>query len=150
MMKYVFGFMVIISVLVGILTNNIDGVSNSALNEGVNAIELCLYMAGGMCVWGGVMRIADKAGICQFLCKLFKPIARILFKDIDFNGKAFKAMCMNIIANMLGLGNAATPFGMEAMRELEKEEHSGDTATNNMIVFTGRMLIGYRGGIIVR
>jgi spore maturation protein A len=93
-------------------------------------------MAGGMCVWGGVMAIAEKAGLTSMLSKFFKPIAKILFKGIDFNGKAYKAISMNVVANMLGLGNAATPFGMEAMRELEKEEKTTDTASNNMVVFT--------------
>ena len=136
MMRWVFGLMIILSVLVGICTGNISNVSNAALNEGVNAVELFLYLLGGMCVWGGIMRIADKAGLTKKISNLFKPIARVIFKGLDLEGKAFKAMCMNITANLLGLGNAATPFGMEAMHELEKEEKTTDTASNNMIVFT--------------
>ncbi len=136
MMRWVFGILIILSIIFGIGTGNISEVSNAALNEGVNAVELLLYLLGGMCVWGGIMRIADKAGLTQKLCRAFTPIAKFLFKGLNLNGKAFKAMSMNIIANLLGLGNAATPLGMEAMRELEKEEHTSDTASNNMIVFT--------------
>jgi spore maturation protein A len=89
-----------------------------------------------MCVWGGIMRVAEKSGITDFICHLFSPMAKFLFKGINSKGKAFKAICMNVTANLLGLGNAATPFGIEAMKELEKEEKTGDTASPNMVLFT--------------
>ena len=136
MMKYIFGGLILIAVLCGVFWGSIDGVSTAALEEGVNAVNLTVYMLGGMCVWGGVMQIAEKSGITKALSRCFKPAARLLFNKIDFNGKAYKAMSMNVVANMLGLGNAATPFGIEAMRELEKEEKPGDTASDNMVVFT--------------
>lgn len=82
------------------------------------------------------MRVADKAGITDLICSMFKPLGKRLFRRINTSGKAFKAMCMNISANLLGLGNAATPFGLEAMKELEKEEGESDTASDNMIIFT--------------
>lgn len=136
MMKWVFAILIIISVISAFFTGNADGVSNSILNEGANAIQLLLFMLGGMCVWGGLMRIAEKAGITEKLSILFKPLARVIFNGLDLNGKAFKAICMNITANLLGLGNAATPLGMEAMKRLEEEEKTSDKASNNMIVFT--------------
>jgi spore maturation protein A len=136
MMKYIFGGMVIVSIIFGIINGSIADVSNSVISEGVSAVELGMYMMGGMCVWGGIMRVAEKSGLTEKLCFLFKPMARFIFKGIDPKGKAFKAMIMNVTANLLGLGNAATPFGMEAMRELEKEEKTGDTASDNMILFT--------------
>lgn len=136
MMKWVFAILIIISVISAFFTGNADGVSNSILNEGANAIQLLLFMLGGMCVWGGLMRIAKKAGITEKLSILFKPLARVIFNGLDLNGKAFKAICMNITANLLGLGNAATPLGMEAMKRLEEEEKTSDKASNNMIVFT--------------
>ena len=136
MMKWVFAILIIISVISAFFTGSTDAVSNSILNEGANAIQLLLFMLGGMCVWGGLMRIAEKAGITEKLSILFKPLARIIFKGLDLNGKAFKAICMNITANLLGLGNAATPLGMEAMKRLEEEEKTSDKASNNMIVFT--------------
>lgn len=136
MMRWVFGILITLSVVFGIGSGRISDVSNAALNEGVNAVQLFLYLLGGMCVWGGVMRVADKAGLTDMLSRAFIPLARHLFKNLDLRGKAFKAMCMNVTANLLGLGNAATPFGMEAMRELEKEEGTGDTASDNMVIFT--------------
>jgi spore maturation protein A len=136
MLKYIFGGMLIIGIIVGGINGNIEEVSNSIVSEGVNAVELAIYMLGGMCVWGGIMRIADKSGITEKLCGIFKPMGKLLFKGISTKGKAFKAMTMNVTANLLGLGNAATPFGIEAMRELEKEEKTTDTASDNMILFT--------------
>lgn len=81
------------------------------------------------------MRVAEKAKLTDALSKLFKPFLKRLFKGLDMNGKAFHAICMNITANLLGLGNAATPLGLEAMRRLEQEEKPGDTTSRNMIIF---------------
>lgn len=136
MLSKIFSVLIIASVLFAILNGNISGVSNALLEEGNGAIELALYLMGGMCVWGGLMRVADKAGITDLICSMFKPLGKRLFRKINTSGKAFKAMCMNISANLLGLGNAATPFGLEAMKELEKEEGESDTASDNMIIFT--------------
>lgn len=136
MMKWVFGILVILSVIFGIFTGKIADVSNTALNSGKDTIELALILISAMAVWGGIMRVAEKSGITDRISKLFKPLAKILFKGINPNGKAFKAITMNITANLLGLGNAATPLGLEAMKELEKEEKLKDTASRNMIMFT--------------
>lgn len=135
-MKYLFTAIIIISAIYGMVSGNTEAVSNAVLEEGVNAVELSMYMLGGMCVWGGIMRVAEKSGITAFICRIFAPMAKFLFKGINPKGKAFKAICMNVTANLLGLGNAATPFGIEAMKELEKEEKTGDTASPNMVIFT--------------
>jgi len=135
-MKYLFTVIIIISAIYGMASGNTEAVSNAVLEEGVNAVELSMYMLGGMCVWGGIMRVAEKSGITAFICRIFSPMAKFLFKGINPKGKAFKAICMNVTANLLGLGNAATPFGIEAMKELEKEEKTDDTASPNMVIFT--------------
>ena len=136
MMKWVFGILIVLSVIFGISTGKIADVSNAALFSGKDTIELALILISAMAIWGGIMRIAEKSGITDKISMLFKPIAKILFKGINPNGKAFKAITMNITANMLGLGNAATPLGLEAMKELEKEEKLKGTASRNMIMFT--------------
>jgi spore maturation protein A len=135
-LKYIFSFLIIGGVICGIIKGNISEVSNSVLNEGVNAVELAIYMLGGMCVWGGIMRVAQKSGLCEKLCVLFRPICKILFKKLNPKGSAFSAITMNITANLLGLGNAATPFGIKAMQEIEKEQNTGEEASNDMITFT--------------
>ncbi len=135
MLKWIFALMLIISVGFGAAAGNIDSVCDSALNSCVEAVDLFFYLLGGMCMWGGLMRIAERSGITDMLSELFKPLLRHIFKGIDLNGKAFHAICMNITANLLGLGNAATPLGLEAMRRLEQEEHTGDVTSRNMIMF---------------
>jgi len=136
MMNVIFAAMIIFSVICGIAGGRSGEVSDAAINSCVAAVELFIYLIGGMCMWGGLMRIAEKSRLTEKLAAAFRPIGRHIFKGIDLNGKAFHAICLNVTANMLGLGNAATPLGIEAMKALENEEHSGETATRNMIVFT--------------
>ncbi len=135
MMKWIFALMLIISAAFGAASGKMPGVAEAALNSCVEAVDLFLYLLGGMCMWGGLMRIAEKAKLTDALSKLFRPFLMRLFKGLDMNGKAFHAICMNITANLLGLGNAATPLGLEAMRRLEQEEKPGDTTSRNMIMF---------------
>ena len=135
MIKWIFAAMLAASVIFGAATGNIGPVCDAALNSSVEAVELFLYLLGGMCMWGGLMRVAEKAKLTDMLSKLFGPLLKPIFKGLDLNGRAFHAICMNITANLLGLGNAATPLGLEAMRRLEEEERPGDTTSRNMIMF---------------
>lgn len=82
------------------------------------------------------MRIAERSGLTDIIAGVFAKILGGLFKDLDKNGRAFKAICMNITANILGLGNAATPLGIEAMQAMKKEEKAESEATPSMIIFT--------------
>lgn len=136
MMNKIFAAMIILSVICGICTGSISAVSDAAINSCVEAVELFIYLIGGMCMWGGLMHIAERSRLTEKIAAAFKPAAKILFKDLDLNGKAFHAICLNVTANLLGLGNAATPLGIEAVRALKEEEKTGDTASRNMIVFT--------------
>lgn len=135
MIKWIFGIMLIVSAILGAVSGHISEVSAAALNSCVEAVELCIYLAGGMCMWGGVMRVAEKSGITNTLASLFKPFLKNIFKGIDTSGKAFHAICMNITANLLGLGNAATPLGLEAMKRLEEEEGENNVTSRNMVLF---------------
>lgn len=136
MMKWVFSILMLVSIGFGIAQGNIEAVSNAALSSGKETVSLVLILMGSMAVWGGVMKVAEKSGLTDKIAYLFRPIAKLLFKGLNPEGKAFKAITMNITANMLGLGNAATPLGIEAMKQLEKEEKTTDTASRNMIMFT--------------
>lgn len=136
MMKYIFSFLIIISVISSVVTSGGEELSNAILNEPVNAVELCIYLCGGMCFWGGLMRVAEKSGFTDIIAKIFAiPLCR-LFKGVDKNGKAFRAICMNLTANLLGLGNAATPLGIEAIKALKEEEGATDSPTSAMTIFT--------------
>jgi spore maturation protein A len=91
-------------------------------------------MAGMMCAWTGLMKIADAGGITSLLSKLLSPLMRLLFPSLKKGSPAVRAICMNITANLLGLGNAATPMGIAAMKELAKLNPS-QTADNAMVMF---------------
>ncbi len=136
MMNVIFAVMILFSVVCGIVSGKSAEVSDAAINSCVEAVELFLYLIGGMCMWGGLMKVAEKSHLTDKLAAAFRPFAKLIFKDLDLNGKAFHAICLNVTANMLGLGNAATPLGIEAMKSLETEEKANGTATRNMIVFS--------------
>lgn len=136
MLTFIFALLIIGSFIASVITGSTRELTEAVLSEPVNAVELCIYLCGGMCFWGGLMRVAEKSGLTEKLAAVFAVIIGGLFKCIDKQGRAFKAICMNITANLLGLGNAATPFGIEAMKALAEEEKAGDTATPSMIIFT--------------
>jgi spore maturation protein A len=132
--------MLIISFAAAAFFGKMSDLTSAALNSSVEAVELFLYLIGGMCMWGGIMRIADRAGITRLLSKLFRPAAKRLFTGLDENGEAMGLITMNVAANILGLGNAATPIGISAMQAMEREQCAAglikdNTATRDMTVF---------------
>lgn len=135
MMNIIFAVMIIISVVCAAATGRMSELNQAAINSCVEAVDLFLYLIGGMCMWGGLMRIAEHSRLTHKIAAVFRPVLGLIFRGIDPNGKAFHAICLNITANMLGLGNAATPLGIEAMRALETEENTNGTASRNMVAF---------------
>lgn len=108
------------SVFTGIYTGRLSEVSAAALESCTDAVELTLLLAGSMALWGGLMKVAEKSGITKALGKITAPIVGKLFPTIKNDPKAQNAVTMNITANLLGLGNAATPLGISAAKELNK------------------------------
>lgn len=137
MMSYIWVGMMIVAVLFGALSGRIDLVSQAALSEGKNAIELMITLMGTICLWNGLMKIAQESKLTKKLAKFLSPVTNFLFerKDKNKDSKAMEAITMNLTANLLGLGNAATPLGLIAMRELDKENKHRSFASNNMIIF---------------
>lgn len=133
MMKWVFAGLIFLSVAFGVLTGHIEQVSNAAISEGSKAVNLVISLLGAICLWDGLMAVAEKSGLTRIIAKILSPITKILFKGLDKNSKALKVISMNITANLLGLGNAATPLGIQAMQELEKENKVKGSASNHMI-----------------
>ena len=110
-------------------------VTNSALDYAGIAVNISLGLIGIMALWLGVMKVAEDAGLIKIIAKVLKPITKRLFPDVPGDHPAMGSMIMNISANMLGLGNAATPFGLKAMEELEEINPEKGTATNAMCTF---------------
>jgi len=127
--------LIILSVIFGIINGRIPAVVSSVTDSAKFAFELALGLAGIMSLWLGIMQIAQEAGFVRSLARLIRPLMRRLFPDIPQEHPAMGAMVMNIAANMLGLGNAATPFGLKAMEELESLNARPGVASNAMCTF---------------
>lgn len=110
-------------------------VSTAAMNGCGEAVQLAISLTGTICLWSGVMRVADRSGITDALSRAFRPLNRFLFRELDPEGAAARAISMNMAANLLGLGNAATPLGLAAMRELEKVNRHPGIASQAMVTF---------------
>lgn len=128
MLNYFWAVMIIIGVVYGALTGNIGAVGEAAFSSAGEAVELCFTMCGVMAFWVGLMKVAERAGIVAGLTEFIRPFVHFMFPDIPKGHKAEQPISMNIIANVLGLGWAATPAGLEAMKELaalEEERNCG-------------------------
>ena len=135
MINIIWAGLLIVGFLVGALTGNIDTVTNAAIESGKGAVELAMALIGVMALWLGIMKIAEDSGLIRGISRLLRPIMVFLFPDVPPEHPAMGAMIMNISANILGLGNAATPFGLKAMQELQTLNRQKDTATNSMVTF---------------
>lgn len=135
MINYIWLGLMAISVIVAGFTGNIKAVTDAAVDNAKTAVDLALGLIGVMALWLGVMKIAERAGLITLLAKLIKPITKRLFPNVPPEHPAMGSMLMNISANWLGLGNAATPLGLKAMQELQKLNSKKDTATNAMCTF---------------
>ncbi len=134
MLNYLWAGMIIIGVVFGAFRGIIPEITEAALSSSKEAVSLCLTMLGIMSFWTGLMEIAAKAGIIEKMSRIFQPVVRFLFPNIPREHKANEHITINIIANMLGLGWAATPAGLRAMEALS-ELNEGDTASNEMCNF---------------
>ena len=127
--------MISLSVVVGIIEGRIENVVRAITESAKLGFELALGLAGIMALWLGIMSIATESGLVKKLAYILKPIMRRLFPDVPEEDPAMGAMLLNIAANMLGLSNAATPFGLQAMKELQRLNTHIHTASNSMCTF---------------
>ncbi len=120
MLNYLWGGMILIAVVYGALTGTIKEVGNAAIDSSKEAVELCITMLGVMALWTGLMKIAEASGLIKKFNRLVRPVLHFLFPDVPEDAKANDYIASNLLANILGLGWAATPFGLKAMAELQK------------------------------
>lgn len=135
MINYIWFVMIFLGILVGLLTGNGEGISKAVINSADSTVSLIIGLVGLMCFWCGVMKVAEKSGFTNKLAKLLRPILKLIFKEAAKDEKALGAIVMNITANMMGLGNAATPFGIKAMQEMDRLNKNKRTASNDMTLF---------------
>ena len=135
MLNYIWGVMILIGIAVGAINGRLQEVTNAAIVSAEDAVKLCITMLGVMSMWTGLMKIAERAGLVDILSEKMAPMLRFLFPDIPRGHKALKHISTNFIANILGLGWAATPAGLMAMRELQALNPRKDTASKPMCMF---------------
>ncbi|MCI8467107.1 MAG: hypothetical protein HFI08_02795 [Bacilli bacterium] len=145
MVSIIWGFFLVVGVFFSIFTGQIEPLNNQILKGASEGIGILMEMLPVLVLWTGVMKIAEDAGILQKFSNLVRPILHLIFPSLDKNDAALGYIASNIAANALGLGSAATPFGLKAMDELQKKNPKKDTATEAMITF----LILNTGGVTI-
>jgi spore maturation protein A len=130
-MAWIWTIMIVFSVIYGIFSGNIDAVGAAALNGAGAAVQLCIGICGVTCLWTGIMEIMRRAGISSRLKSLFQPILCLIFPGSRKNEEAMEAVSANVSANLLGLGNAATPLGIRAAAAMAKAARGG-TASDDL------------------
>lgn len=133
MINYIWAGIIVLGIVYMLATGNSALILQSITNSSANAIQICISLAGIYCFWLGIMNIAKESGLIEKLSDALSPVLKKLFPNTG--KKAFNYISMNIAANILGLGDAATPFGLSAMEELQKENPLLNTASDSMIMF---------------
>lgn len=134
MLNILWPIFIIISIIFAIFSGNIDKINSSIFDSTQSAIDLTLTLLGATCLWSGIMEIASKTEIIKKLSKILNKIIKKFFYNLNSESKSYNNIIMNIIANILGLGNAATPLGLKAMSELQKENNDKERLSDNMMM----------------
>lgn len=135
MMEKCFFVLVSISVVFAILTGNLQDVSNAVVDGASKAITLLLSLAGAMCLWSGIMEVLREAGAVQKLSRILSPILRRVFPETWKSGQGSEEICAALSANILGIGNAATPLALSAMEKMQAANPNKERATDDMVTF---------------
>ena len=134
-MNYIWAIMILFSFVSAIFNGGMQSLSDAVIGGGQSAIDLCISLTGMMCLWGGIMNVAQQSGFTVLISRILSPVFRVLFKNVKKNSDTAQAVSMNVTANLLGLGNAATPLGLEAIKRMQKDNFNKNVATNDMTIF---------------
>ena len=135
MVNVIWVLLILIAIIYSLLTGQVETINNGILTHATSGVNLILEMMPLIVLWTGIMKIAEKSGLLHVFARALNPLLRRLFPSLPKDHKALGYIASNIGANMLGLGSAATPFGLKAMDELQKDNPKKDTATEAMITF---------------
>ena len=134
MVNYLWALFLIIGIIYSIIGGN-NNITDTLFNSGSKAIDMVLNLVPLLCLWLGTMKIAEVSGLLNILSKKLSKIVNIIFPEISEGDPSIGYISSNIVMNMLGLGNAATPFGLKAMQELKRLNNNSDVASRSMITF---------------
>lgn len=135
MLNLVWPIFIISSIIFAIISGNIDSLNKAILESSNTAVQLCITLLGTMCLWNGVMKIASETTVINKITYFLRPIMKLLFPKIKKNTTIYEEISMNVVANILGLGNAATPLGIKAMNSMQKNNKNKDELTDEMAMF---------------
>lgn len=134
-MNKIWSSLILFSLIAAVCLGNISELSRGIITSGNTAVDLAITLLGSFCLWNGIMNIAEKSELTKSLSKVMSPILCKLFKGLKKDDDAVLPMCLNITSNLLGLSNAATPTGIEAMKRLAAKNEGKTTPSNNMVLF---------------
>lgn len=134
-MNAIWGYFMLISLVIGILNGKTVELTSAILESAEATIETSLKIFGTIAVWSGIMKIAEKSGLMDALQSLSYPLVKLLFPELKKESKAVNDIALNMTANIIGLGNLATPVGIKAMQEMKKEGKSKDRLSKSMVMF---------------
>lgn len=143
-MNYIFYILIVVSIIVGAINGRLTDVVNSILTGTELSVKVAFSLIGIMAFWLGMMNIAEKSGLIKFISKLIKPITKKLFNEIPADSPAIGDIAMTFTANAFGLANAATPIGIKAMEELQKNNKEKTSASNAMCMFLSMSTAGFQ------
>lgn len=135
MLNKIWPFFIIISFAFAIYSGNISNINSAIFTSAEQTVELCLTLLGTLCLWNGIMSIALKTSLIKKLTKFLKPLISFLFPDLKNDKKISEQVSMNIVANILGLGNASTPIGLKAISSMQEKNNDKTTLNNSMAMF---------------
>lgn len=135
MLNKIWPAFIIASFIYAIFNGNIEEFNNSIFTSCAQTVDLILKLFGTMCLWNGLMKIVQETSLMKRLAKFISPLMRFLFPTMKKEDKEYKEITINIIANLLGIGNAATPLGLKAMQTMQEKNPQKDRITNEMAMF---------------
>lgn len=134
MLNKIWPIFIIISYVYAIMIGNTDKINTSIFSSTQEAVTLCITLLGTICLWNGIMKIAEKTSAITRLTKILNPIVKFLFPELKNQESIRKEISMNMVANILGLGNAATPLGIKAMKSMQEINYDKKTLSNSMVM----------------
>ncbi len=132
MMNLIWGGMILLSLVVSVFTGQLEETAAAAVTGAASAVELCFALLGIICLWTGLSKIGERAGLITLLAKILRPILKPLFPNLNPDSPAYGSIVMNVVANLFGMGNAATPLGIKAIQDLSRENRNRRSASNEM------------------
>lgn len=143
-MNYIFYFLIVFSIIIGAINGKLQDVVNAIMSGAELSVKVAFSLIGIMAFWLGMMKVAEKSGLVKWISKLLRPITKFLFNDVPEDSPAIAQIAMNFTANAFGLANAATPFGIRAMENLQKVNDKKDTASDSMCLLLGMNTAGFQ------